>query len=645
MCYSRTHKKTVIARSASDAAISENFLSGAEGNMFGFTGRLLYIDLSASETSIVNLEAKVGRSYLGGSGLGAHLLSSMDWKIDPCDSRNRLAFLTGPLTGTPVPLCSRYSVCAKSPLTAIWGEAHASGFWGPELKATGFDGVVIEGKAQCPVYLLIEDGCVAIKDARYLWGKDTFATEDAIKQEVGNGRVRVACIGPAGEKGSAMAAIINDRGRAAARCGIGAVMGSKNLKAVAVRGTRQIKTARPEELRLLAQSLVKLARDSAAGKYLREYGTAGGMYPFHEFGDVPIKNWKQGAWEEGCHRVSGQVMKDTILTGRYACKGCPIGCGRVVELKDGPYRGLKGKGPEYETAAVFGPLCLNDDLGAVAKANDLCNRYGLDTISTGAVIAFAFECFEEGLITRKDTEGMELVWGNAGALVTMVEKIGKREGFGDLLADGCRKAAERIGGDAARYALHVKGLELPMHDPRAFSSWAVAYGTSNRGGCHIQAPTFWVERGLTFPAIGLDDPGDRFAWEGKGRLTRIFQDFCEVVESSGICKFALYGDFRPQHILSLLRCATGWDLELDEMMKIGERSFNLKRMINVRCGISSKDDLLPDRILTLSLPEGGTKGYLPDQKKMLEDYYRERGWDEEGIPRPEKLRELSLKSD
>jgi aldehyde:ferredoxin oxidoreductase len=490
---------------------------------------------------------------------------------------------------------------------------------------------------------MIEDDTVAIRDARGLWGKDTYATEDAIRQELGNERVRIACIGPAGEKRSAMASIINDRGRAAARCGIGAVMGAKGLKAIAVRGTQQVKTARPEELRRLSKSLVQLARASAAGKYLGEFGTDGGMDPFHEFGDVPIKNWKQGAWEEGCHKVSGQAMKDTILTGRYACKGCPIGCGRIVEVKDGPYRVPRGKGPEYETAAVFGPLCLNDDLEAVARANDLCNRSGLDTISTGAVIAFAFECFEEGLITAGDTDGLELTWGNGAAMVKLVEKIGRREGIGDLLADGCRKAAERIGGEATACAMHIKGLELPMHDPRAFSSWAVAYGTSNRGACHIQAPTFWVERGLTFPAIGLDNPGDRFACEGKGRLTRIFQDFCEVVEAAGICKFALYGDFRSEQVISLLHCATGFDFEQEEVMRIGERSFNLKRMINVGCGISAKDDLLPQRIVSLALPDGGTKGFLPDQRRMLAEYYRERGWDEQGIPTPEKLRELGLK--
>ena len=613
--------------------------------MFGFTGRLLYVDLSSGSSSIINLEEKVARSYLGGSGLGAYLLSTMDWSIDPLDPRSGLAFVTGPLTGTPAPLCSRYSVCARSPLTSIWGEAHASGFWGPELKSAGLDGIVIEGRAPQPVYLLIHDDAVVIRDARHLWGKDTYATEDSLRQEPGSERIRVACIGPAGEKRSAMASIINDRGRAAARCGLGAVMGSKGLKAIAVRGTRPVKTARPEELRRLSKTLVKLARESAAGKYLGEYGTDGGMDPFHEFGDVPIKNWKQGAWEEGCHKVSGQAMKETMLTGRYACKGCPIGCGRIVEVKDGPYRGLKGKGPEYETAAAFGPLCLNDNLEAVAGANDLCNRYGLDTISTGAVIAFAFECFEEGLITIQDTDGLELVWGNGDAIVRLVEKIGRREGIGDLLADGCRKAAEQLGGDAAHYALHVKGLELPMHDPRAFSSWAVSYGTSNRGACHIQAPTFWVERGLTFPAIGLDNPGDRFACEGKGRLTKIFQDFCEVVESAGICKFALYGDFRSQQVISLLRCATGFDFEQEEVMKLGERSFNLKRMINVRCGISGKDDRLPERILSLALHEGGTKGYLPDQQKMLSEYYRERGWDEKGIPTPEKLKELGLQGD
>ena len=610
--------------------------------MLGYTGKVLHIDLSTTVRSLHDLDETDARNYLGGGGLAAHLLSSMNWDVDPFDLENRLVFFAGPLTGTPAPLCSRYSVCAKSPLTNIWGEAHASGFWGPELKASGLDGIVIEGKAERPVYLWIKDGKVTIKDARSLWGKDTFTTEDAIKEELGDTAIKVAAIGPAGEKRSRMAAIINDHGRAAARCGIGAVMGSKNLKAIAVRGTREVKVARPEELRTLAGTLARLARESTAGKYLKEFGTIGGMDPFHEFGDVPIKNWMQGSWEEGCHRVSGQYMNETILSSRSACKRCPIGCGRVIDVKYGPYNGLTGKGPEYETAAAFGPLCLNDNIAAVAKANDLCNRYGLDTISTGAAVAFALECYEKGLITSNDTDGLDLVWGDADTIVTLVEKIGQREGFGEVLADGTRRAAETIGKGADTFALHVKGLELPMHDPRAFTSWAVSYGTSNRGACHIQAPTFWVERGLTFPDIGLDNPGDRFGSDGKGLLTKVFQDFCEVVESAGICKFALYGDFRSRHVVDLLRCVTGWDLQLDEVMKMGERSFNLKRLINVRCGITGKDDRLPDRILTQPLSEGGTKGSLPDQEKMLKEYYQERGWDENGIPTPQKREELSL---
>ena len=610
--------------------------------MLGFTGKVLHIDLSTTVRSVHDLDEKAARSYLGGGGYAAHLLSSMNRDCDPLDPENRLVFFTGPLTGTSAPLCSRYTVAAKSPLTSIWGEAHGSGFWGPELKSAGLDGIVIEGKSKRPVYLWIKDGKVSIKDARFLWGQDTYTTEDAIRAELGDTAVRVAAIGPAGEKLSRMAAIINDHGRAAARCGIGAVMGSKNLKAVAVRGTREVRVARPDEMQALSVTLARLARESTAGRYLREYGTIGGMDPFHEFGDVPIKNWTQGSWEEGCHRVSGQYMNETILSGRSACKRCPIACGRLIEVKYGPYNGLSGKGPEYETAAAFGPLCLIDDLAAVARANDLCNRYGLDTISTGATVAFALECYEKGLINKKDTDGMELMWGDAETMVKLVEMIGRREGFGDLLAEGTRRAAAAIGKGADECALHVKGMELPMHDPRAFTSWAVAYGTSNRGACHIQAPTFWVERGLTFPDIGIDNPGDRFGSEGKGLLTRLFQDFCEAVESSGICKFALYGDFRSGHVISLLRAATGWDLETDELMKIGERSFNLKRLINVHCGVTANDDRLPDRIRTLSLAEGGTKGSLPDQETMLGEYYRARGWDENGIPTPQKLKELSL---
>ena len=362
-------------------------------------------------------------------------------------------------------------------------------------------------------------------------------------------------------------------------------------------------------------------------------------------GDVPIKNWTQGAWEEGIKKLYGPVMTDTILVGRASCWACPISCGRLVEIKEGEHAGLKGKGPEYETVAAFGSLCLNDNLSAIAKANDLCNRFGLDTISTASVIAMAIECYEKGLLSRQDVDGLDLTWGNYQVIVTLVEKIGRREGIGDLLAEGSLVAAKRIGKGAEEMAIHVKGLELPMHDPRAYSGSALSYMTVSRGGDHIAAPAFWIERGVTFPDLGFSEPLDRFSTENKAKWVKVFQDFCEVIESMVACKFSVYAGLRSPHVVGLISFATGWDVDLDEILKIGERSINLKRLINLRLGFSRKDDILPKRLRSLSLQEGGTQGFIPDVENLLKDYYSLRGWTDEGVPTKEKLDELSLLTD
>jgi len=611
--------------------------------MYGYAGRILKVNLSERKVSSEPLDQNIARSFLGGGGMAAKLMEveRMDWTIDPFDPGNLLIFSIGPLTGMPAPFCSRYVVSAKSPLTNLWGEAHASGYWGPELKFAGWDAIVLEGRSEKPVYLWINDEKVEIRDAQEIWGKDIFEAETLLQNILGGKNVRVAGIGPAGEKRSRIASVLNDHGRAAARSGMGGVMGSKNLKAIAVRGSQKPKLAKPDEFKEYVKELTQIIMKAPAREALRKYGTNGGMMAFHEMGDVPIKNWRVGKWEEGCYKVSGYYMTEKILTDVYACRMCPIGCGRVVEVKEGPYA-MSGKGPEYETAAGFGPLCLNDSIEVVAKANDLCNRYGMDTISTSMAIAFTMECFEKGLITQKDTDGVHLTWGNGDAIVKMVEKMGERDGFGEILADGSFYAAQRIGKGSEDFVMHVKGQELALHDPRAFFSWAVAYATAHRGACHILAPTYWLERGLTFPELGYDKPLDRFETVGKGAWVKIFQDFCEVLESLVMCKFSLYGNLRGNHILQLLNLATNWGMDFKEMLQTGERGFNLKRMINVELGVTSKDDTLPKRLLTESTLEGGAQGRIPPLEVMLKEYYRTRGWDEMGIPTQLKRDELGL---
>ena len=609
--------------------------------MWGYAGRVLQVDLTTKEISAKQTDMTMARSYLGGSGFCIRLLVDLNWGVDPLSRENRLVFAVGPLTGAPATFCSRYVVAGKSPLTGLWGEAHASGFWGPELKLAGWDAIVLDGVADKPVYLAIEHDTVKIRDATELWGHDTYQTESILHARHGDRKTRVLSIGQAGENQSGVACIMSDHGRAAGRTGLGAVMGSKKLKAITVRGTMGYKMAHEEDFRRLVRRLSQTVKQAPARESLHKYGTDGAMMAIHEMGDVPIKNWTQGSWAEGASKVSGFAMSESILTGTYSCRFCLVGCGRVVKIEDGDYA-VSGKGPEYETAAGFGPNCLNDNLESVAKANDICNRYGMDSISTSSVVAFAIECYEKGLLKKSDTDGLELRWGNHAAIVELTRRIGDREGVGALLADGSRKAAQQIGSSANQFTLETKGLELPFHDPRAFSSWAVAYATSSRGACHIAAPTYWLERGITFPDLGYDKPLDRFTTAGKGGWTKAFQDYCEMLESLVVCKFSLYANFRGPDFVEMVRSATGWEVELTDLLEIGERIINVKRLILNRLGVTRKDDRLPDRISTLPLPDGGAKGNIPNLGPMLDEYYRKRGWDQNGIPTTEKLSSLGV---
>lgn len=608
----------------------------------GYVGKLLNVDLTRRKVLVEDLDEAVARQYIGGSGLAARLIyDRVNPAVDPFAPENLLVFVTGPLTGTLSPSSGRYAACAKSPLTGTWGESHSAGFWGPELKFAGFDGVLITGRSADPVYLWVQDGIAELRPASHLWGKDTYETEKALKKELDDDRVKVASIGPAGEKLVRFACIINDMGRAAGRCGIGAVAGSKRLKAVAVRGTKMnsIEAADEALLKGFLKKIYVTIRSHPTVQIYASFGTDGIMEMMHEYGDVPIRYFTVGAWPEGILRLSGEAMSRTILRRTYACFRCPIACGRIVEVKEGPYATSEGMGPEYETVASLGALCLNDNLESVAKANELCNRLGIDTISTGNAVAFAMECSERGLIHGEELEGMKLEWGSPEAILEMVSRIGERRGLGRLLGEGVRRASESIGRGAEAIAMEVKGLEAPMHDPRAFKGLGLQYATSHRGACHLRGEVFLIEQGERIPDLGIHERVHRFPTEGKAPIVATMQNWHDVLDTLILCKFTY---LPPASVSALLSIVTGWRIHLPELLEVGDRTYNLKRAFSLRCGLDGGQDRLPKRWLEQPLSEGGSKGEVVKLDEMLPEYYRVRGWDEKGIPTKDRLERLGL---
>jgi len=605
----------------------------------GYMGKILRVDLLNRKTEIQPLDEKIARNLVGGSGIGTRFLyDETTEQTDPLSPENLLIFMTGPLTGSSVPGTGRHEVTFKSPLTGIFGRAGVGGKWGVELKRAGFDGIIVVGKADKPVYLSIHGGEVEFRDARHLWGKDTYEASEILKEEIGD-RVRTAIIGPAGEKQIKIACIAHEgnHARMAGRCGAGAVMGSKNLKAIAVYGTQRVPIYQPEALKDYIKQMLPHISEVTQG--LRKFGTGGGVQNYELLGNFPHKNWALSDWEEGASKICGQEMARTILTGRYSCQNCPVGCGRVVKVTDGPFAPVDGGGPEYETIAALGSNCLVDNLEAIAKANELCNRYGIDTMSAGSAIAFAMEAYEKGLINKKDTGGIDLKWGDGKALVEMVEKIGKQEDIGALLGEGVKRAALEIGGLASEFALQIKGLEPSFHDPRCFFSQALSYATTNRGGCHNGSGSHSCEMKGTQPDLGINEPQDRHQVDGKAEFTIKLQNLMCMFDALVMCKFMhLTGAIKARSMVDFLNFVTGWDMDMAEFLKVGERTFTLQRLYNVRCGISRKDDTLPARFLTLKRD----RDKLPPMGQLLSDYYECRGWSEEGVPTEEKLSQLNL---
>jgi aldehyde:ferredoxin oxidoreductase len=621
--------------------------------MYGTTAKILRVDLTHSTIETETLSEEFYRLYPGGKALAGYiLLNELPPHTDPFAPENVLVFANGLLTGAPVSTATRYVVSARSPLTNGYGESEAGGFWGPELKMAGYEAIVVKGKSKKPVYLWINEEKAEIWSAEHLWGRMTAEVQTDIRGELGDDKIRVLQIGPAGENLVRFAGITNDLRHFNGRNGLGAVMGSKNLRAVAVRGNQRYQTLAhdPETLMTLGRKLAKMVRENPLSWDLQERGTPGLVEPLNTGGILPTRNFRQGAFE-GVDEVKWEAYEKNLLTARRSCYACAVRCKREVAVngQPSPYGG-----PEYETVGAFGPNCGISDLQAIAKANELCNAYMLDSISTGGTISFAMECFEHGLIGLEDTGGLDLRFGNAEAMLKVIELIARREGIGNLLAEGSKRAAEKIGGEAHFFAMQVKGQELAMHEPRGKYNVGMGYAISEIGADHLVVahdPAFAKPDAIQLKAaapLGITKAlPPRSLGEDKMEMFYILEKWGSLEKVTGYCFFgpAPRSFIPPEDVLLSINAATGWNISMHEALQIGERATNLARIFNLREGFSRKDDTLPERLFN-GLHNGPLQGHaLPREEfeQSLTILYRNKGWNPEtGIPTPEKLRELGL---
>jgi len=597
--------------------------------MHGYLGRILRVDLSRGRLWDEALNEEYARRYIGGSGLAArYLYDVLDANTDPLGPDNPLLFLTGPLVGTSMTSAGRYSACARSPLTGILGEANSGGFFGPELRYAGYDGVWISGAARAPVWISIVDGHADLHDATDLWGGDLYVTQDRVRGALGEAGARVACIGLAGERQVKMAGIANDHGRFAARTGLGAVMGSKNLKAIAVRGSGKVPLYAPEEFRALTNQALALFKEDTPSQSLREFGTAGYLNLAHMLGDLPIRYFQVGEHPQA-DALSGVDMAEKFLRRNAACHKCVIACGR--ETRAPALGDDKVDGPEYESLGALGSTLMIFDLQAVIHAHHLCNLYGLDIISMGVTLGLACELFERGRLSQADTGGLEIRYGDAEMVYRLIDLTARREGFGAVLAEGNAALADRFG--VPELSATVNRLELPMHDPRAYLGTAVTYALSPRGACHMQGDMYELDLGRdSGQSIGLV-PGDRHENSAeKGRTAARLQAWRTLYNALTLCEF----ENPPVPLLTaVINAATGWRLAPEDLIPIGKRIVNLKRLLNMNLGLTRANDRLPDLLLK-PLAEGGAAGRVPDMPTLLAGAYAEFGWDPEtGRPSPE----------
>ncbi len=607
--------------------------------MSTYANTFLTVNLSTKDWSAESIPDERVHRYFLGSGLAASLYyEQMRPDLAALDPQSPVYVFVGLVTGTMMPTACKFSVCGRSPLTGVWNESVSGGAWGAELRFTGHAGIVITGRSDAPVYLWLTDSGLEIRDASHLWGLDCYETADRLREET-DPEAHVLAIGPAGERLVRLAAVMVDghEARAVGRGGMGALLGSKNLKAIVVKGSQRPTYHDESALRASVREKTRLIRDNSVG--MSKLGTAGGVAGAERLGDLPLKNWLGSSWPEGAAAIAGQAVAEQYTVKHYRCFGCPIGCGKVIP-SDG---GESIHSPEYETAGALGALCLVDDLPSIIRANDICNRLGLDTISVGASIAAAMEAFERGLLPEEAAQGLDLSWGNAETLVALTEQIGLKQGLGAWLGEGVRAFSRRLGPDAADLNITVKGLELPMHDPRAFVSMAANYATANRGACHLEGMSHWRGAGgLQIKGLWVPEPFDPHSSLHKGKMAAAWQNYMAVFNPLGLCKFIVKGGIGPEDVNLWLRLALGWEQSADDLLKAGERIFNLKRLIDVRLGVTAKDDTLPKRLLEVARDSGGAEGVLPDQNLLLKEYYQERGWDRGGVPTRERLKSLGL---
>jgi len=600
--------------------------------------KALDVDLASGKAESRIFAADLTRAYLGG-GLAARVLTDeTSPETDPLAPESVMCLFGGLLTATGVPSASKLSVCARSPLTGIWGESTVGGDWPAKLRGTGFDGIILRARADGPVIVRVEEDGAHIDSAGDLWGKDTFETSDALAERYPG--YAAACIGPGGERLLPIASFAADgrAARMAGRGGMGAVLGSKNVKAIVAKGSKRPELADRAAMRDMTRADSRAIGEKA--KRLREWGTGGGVIVGEVTGDLPIKNWTLGTWPDGAEKTTAQTFYAKYLEKHHTCNRCPIRCSKFMRQDSGPYAGSVAHGPEYETLAGFGANCMVDDIAAIMAANEFCNRAGIDTISASALVAFAMEAYERGIITRDDI-GRELCWGDGRAVLGLLRDMVEGTGLGKLLAKGVREAARALGKGSEEFAVHVKGLELPLHDPRAYTSMAPSYALASRGGCHLDSLSYVTERGVRLEGYGFQGELDPRSDERKAQVAHENMKYFAVFNALGLCKFLMVGRTTPAIIARWMKAATGWEVTPDELLEAGERLITIKRLYNLERGITAADDILPPRLMQPK-PDGAAEGVVPDVAGMVKQIYEWRGWDARGVPKPETLERLGL---
>lgn len=609
---------------------------------FGNMGKVAEIDLTTGKVEELELPFETYRDYVGGTGLAARLIYERgNLEAEPLDPENVLVLAAGPLTGIGFSGSSRMSAGARSPLTGIWGQASCGGNFGPELKRCGYDALVIKGKSPEPVYLVLETDSIKLAPARDLWGKDTYQAIDVLKERHGR-QYRVLAVGPAAENGVLFGSIVNDYGHHFGRTGMGTVMASKNLKAVVARGEKEIPLKDPERLRELREKYDALLEKNGMARALRAFGTACNMEGMMVIGDVPTRNWGVGIWEEGGEKLSGISLDDQYIVTRRSCRGCAVRCKPVIRVEEEPYTVEEGPGPEYETLGAFGTMLMNSNLAAVCKINELCNRFGMDTITCGATIAWAMDCFEAGIMNPSDWDGIELRFGDIDTVIALIPKIAHREGkLGELLSMGSRKASGVVGEESKRFLTDTKGLEAPMHDPRAYWGDGLAYAISVRGACHVSNLTYLAEWGIVrYPEIKMDKHYHGMSAEHKADMVAKATDMGCLFNSMVWCQFA-GTTFTLPLLRDVFNAAADYQWDIEEMVKAGGRIWYLQRALGHIWGATADDDALGPRLMTPT-PDGNIAGIVPDMDTMLREFYQIRRLREDGKPTREALRDYGL---